>query len=360
MQSMPRPFSSLHCHDQHLANARSFSVDMHHSFANSSLGPPDVRLGNTVLYHPEYSNTAPSTVSYTPSTNSRYPRNNRKRIKTCCCIFGSHVATIIFTLFLVAVVLLVVQISTRQGLGLLPGEKSTKEMPRSDWDVKTVFKASEPRQWMGESSSASILPTTRIIKDQAYNDLHNESDLKNEVENAKTKRKVLDFEKTTRQSTNTIVTIPEEQLNDASLYLTRKTSPLLTTTTTTTTTTPSVKTVGVSRGNTDVTRNIMENDEQICCKKLNLTSTGETKELYPFVIGVYHLTNDSRAIYAKEGQRRFISRPPGLTRRGMNTFSWGINSNPDGKWGWIKAFSNADCPDMIDHWKAYDRIKKTW
>ena len=102
MQTMPRPFSSIHCHDQHSAHARSFSVDMHHSFANSSLGHPNVRLGNTVLYHPDYSTTAPSTVSLSPSTTSRYTRKERKKIKTCCCIFGSHVATIIFTLFLVA------------------------------------------------------------------------------------------------------------------------------------------------------------------------------------------------------------------------------------------------------------------
>ena len=97
-----------------------------------------------------------------------------------------------------------------------------------------------------------------------------------------------------------------------------------------------------------------------CCRKVNLTSTEETQKLYPFVIGIYELSDNDRIVYKKEGQARFISRPPGLTRKGLNTFSWGVNSNPDGKWGWIKAFSGGDCPHQIDHWKAYDRTRKIW
>ena len=256
----------------------------------------------------------------------------------------------------ISVVLLVVQISTRPGLVTV--EKITKELPRSNWDDNTSYQTSKPRQWLGESSTTRGLQTTRAKNKQVNDDVDDQSNLKEEEKKANTKREVREFEKTTKLSKVEIITTTRKQQNDISLYLTRQIIPLLSTTTTKTT---SMKTVSVNERNKDVTRNIMKNRKgQICCQKLSLTSTGETKELYPFVIGVYHLTNDSRIIYAKEGQKRFISRPPGLTRRGMNTFSWGLNSNPGGKWGWIKAFSNAECPDMIDHWKAYDKIRKTW
>ena len=291
--------------------------------------------------------------------------------------------------------MLVVQVSTRPTLTTV--EKITKELSRSDLDDNTSYKTSEARQWFGVSSSTRTLPTTRIKKEQVYNNVDNESNLKDKVQNTNIKREVLEF--SSKPPKDDMVTIPEEHQNKISLHLTKQSNPLLSTTIITTpsvnraavsgrskvvrTTEPSkgemitttteqqndislyltrettsIKTV--AKMTKDVTRKIMENNAQICCQKLSLTSTGETKELYPFVIGVYHLTNDSRVIYAKEGQKRFISRPPGLTRRGMNTFSWGLNNNPDGKWGWIKAFSNAECPDMIDHWKAYDKIRKTW
>ena len=264
---------------------------------------------------------------------------------------------LVFSLSLfISVVLLVVQISTRPGLVTV--EKITKELPRSNWDDNTSYQTSKPRQWLRESSTTRGLQTTRAKNKQVNDDVDDQSNLKEEEEKANTKREVREFEMTIKSSNVEIITTTKKQQNDISLYLTRQIIPLLSTTTTKTT---SMKTVSVNERTEDVTRNIIENRKgQICCQKLNLTSTGETKELYPFVIGVYHLTNNSRIIYAKEGQKRFISRPPGLTRRGMNTFSWGLNSNPAGKWGWIKAFSNAECPDMIDHWKAYDKIRKTW
>merc|ERR1711892_981522 len=92
-----------------------------------------------------------------------------------------------------------------------------------------------------------------------------------------------------------------------------------------------------------------------CCKNIKITSTGIVKEMYPFLLGAYenHEPNNSSPIYKMENQNRFLSRPFGFTKSGTHTYSWGVNSNPNGKWGWIKAFRSGPCPHMINQWKVF-------
>ena len=94
-----------------------------------------------------------------------------------------------------------------------------------------------------------------------------------------------------------------------------------------------------------------------CCKVLKMMSTNATSDLYPFLVGTYIVQSGKTAVYKMKDQKRFISRPPS---KGLTKFSWGVNSNPKAKWGWLKAFSDGDCPDDIVNWRAYDGQKKQW
>ena len=135
--------------------------------------------------------------------------------------------------------MLVVQVSTRPTLTTV--EKITKELSRSDLDDNTSYKTSEARQWFGVSSSTRTLPTTRIKKEQVYNNVDNESNLKDKVQNTNIKREVLEF--SSKPPKDDMVTIPEEHQNKISLHLTKQSNPLLSTTIITT---PSVNRAAVS------------------------------------------------------------------------------------------------------------------
>merc|ERR1719347_2411080 len=165
MSTMPRPFASVHCHDHHSAQ-RSFSVDMNHSY-----GKTGVR--KSVIYHPDYSCAAHSTVSYSPSTNTT--TNNKKRIRTCCCIVGSHLATVIFTLFIVAVSLLVIQLKTRPGVS---EEKSLDEMSSNNWIDSPASKSFKHMD--GGRVNKSLTNITRTKKENSLVYLQNRSHKNNE------------------------------------------------------------------------------------------------------------------------------------------------------------------------------------
>jgi len=337
MSTMPRPFASVHCHNHH-STQRSFSVDMNHSY-----GKTGVR--KSVIYHPDYSCSAHSAVSYSPSTPSTNNKK-KKRMRACCCIVGSHLATIIFTLLIVAVSLLVVQLKSRPGVS---EEKSLNEMSINNGSDSSASKIFEHQERENKSSSHKV----RIMKEesQVY---QNQSHQINEDTNID----VIRFETSTTMQKNEF---SGKNTLDARLVEQKNYNLITETKNKISETTASIITKkDITANHQDVTILMNENNTHSCCQMLNLSSTGETKRLYPYVIGLYRLVDTARNVYQKKGQKRFISRPQGLTRRGVNTFSWGINSNPDGKWGWIKAFKNADCPDLIDHWKAYDTTKKTW
>ena len=99
-----------------------------------------------------------------------------------------------------------------------------------------------------------------------------------------------------------------------------------------------------------------------CCKNIKITSTGIVSEMYPFLLGVYenHEPDNTSPVYKMENQNRFLSRPYGFTKSGTHTYSWGVNSNPTGKWGWIKAFRSGPCPHLISQWKVFHHKINKW
>lgn len=115
---------------------------------------------------------------------------------------------------------------------------------------------------------------------------------------------------------------------------------------------------GSSSGHKPKTRK----DKGKCCKNIKITSTGIVSEMYPYLLGVYENKEqpNTSPVYKMENENRFLSRPYGFTKSGTHTYSWGINSKPNGKWGWIKAFSEGPCPDIIRQWKVYNQKSNKW
>ena len=99
-----------------------------------------------------------------------------------------------------------------------------------------------------------------------------------------------------------------------------------------------------------------------CCKNIKITSSGVVLEMYPFLLGVYENKEPSNIspIYKMKNESRFLSRPYGFTKTGTHTYSWGVNSNPTSKWGWIKAFSEGHCPHNIKKWKVFHQKMNKW
>ena len=99
-----------------------------------------------------------------------------------------------------------------------------------------------------------------------------------------------------------------------------------------------------------------------CCKNLKISSSGIVSEMYPFLLGVYENqeASDSSPVYKMENQNRFLSRPYGFSKSGTHTYSWGVNSSPMGKWGWIKAFSSGACPHQVKKWRVFHPNIKKW
>ena len=40
-----------------------------------------------------------------------------------------------------------------------------------------------------------------------------------------------------------------------------------------------------------------------------------------------------------------------------SSYTWGINSNPDKTWGWVRAGAGdrRQCPDLVRSWMIYDK-----
>ena len=99
-----------------------------------------------------------------------------------------------------------------------------------------------------------------------------------------------------------------------------------------------------------------------CCQHVKVSSSGLVAKMYPFVMGEYenHESSEVSPIYKMKNEERFLFRPIGFTKSGINTYSWGINNSRNGKWGWIKAFQLGHCPHNIQRWKAFDEKSRRW
>ena len=42
------------------------------------------------------------------------------------------------------------------------------------------------------------------------------------------------------------------------------------------------------------------------------------------------------------------------------SYTWGVNSNPQQTWGWIRAMEAADCPHEVKHWRVWSKFNKKW
>ena len=244
--------------------------------------------------------------------------------------------------------LLVLRIATRNG----PDSNRSTKSSQDEWNDKPLYRTSVPTKSVENIDSQTSLQNESKLakKGKDAPDDNTKADLpQHKIDTKMAKNRNDARAVVTPQARFTAKETQKKNIFDRNNVMSRRTTPIA-----------PKKSTAISRISTEMPKRKIKNNEELCCKTLNLTSTGETLNLYSFVLGVYHLTEDDRTVYKKEGQNRFISRPPGLTRKGVNTFSWGLNSNPDGKWGWIKAFGDGKCPHLIGHWKAYDRKKKTW
>merc|ERR1711892_926054 len=173
MSTMPRPFASVHCHSPNSVR-RSFSVDMHHShsFANTNMGPPriiescrnSVRTPCSIRCNSVNQCGGPSYIMTNSigSSSIRSRRQKPKKIKRCCCMFGSHVATMIFTLFSVAVAFLVLQIIARYyHLGISNGGVNVKTMSSTRWEDKSLNPSPLPVQTL-VNNATTMMPSNTM------------------------------------------------------------------------------------------------------------------------------------------------------------------------------------------------------
>lgn len=88
-----------------------------------------------------------------------------------------------------------------------------------------------------------------------------------------------------------------------------------------------------------------------CCHKIIIASNNPI--LHSNVPGSYVLQSrdDDRIIYKRTDKDVFLSQPSVGSRK----FAWGVNSNPDKTWGWVRAGADGDCPDAVPVWMVFDK-----
>ena len=109
---------------------------------------------------------------------------------------------------------------------------------------------------------------------------------------------------------------------------------------------------------TTTIKGVEEKYHHVCCSTIELSSKEETTyKMHPNVLGTYHLSGDGDKIFYKKLDKNiFLSRP---STHGK-AYTWGVNSNPDKTWGWVRAVTNASCPTNIDKWVVFDKTKNRW
>jgi len=94
-----------------------------------------------------------------------------------------------------------------------------------------------------------------------------------------------------------------------------------------------------------------------CCRKVRVSSTGVAVQLYSFMFGLYkQLPSSKQKTYRKIGSQQFLTRP-GQNISSGQSYTWGVNSNPQQTWGWIRAMEAADCPHEVKHWRVWNGQK---
>ena len=128
-------------------------------------------------------------------------------------------------------------------------------------------------------------------------------------------------------------------------------------TTSSSTTTPATTSIP-NKIMTTTMKGVEEKYHHSCCSTIELSSKEETTyKMHPNVLGTYHLSSDGDKIfYKKLNKNIFLSRP---STHGK-AYTWGVNSNPDKTWGWVRAVTNASCPTNIDKWVVFDKTKNRW
>jgi hypothetical protein len=240
-----------------------------------------------------------------------------------------------------------------------PQLPSHNQETETEDQMQTVAQDGTNKQ--SNNQTRTSFPNKRYFHTNEDKNIHSQTKLNREVSNNHIHKEIMERDVTEEQVrlhkvTSPIMVTSKENPNKISInvfnqqnIISKRTTPK-----------DNNKVVPIKESNKDDVTKKLEMTQNKCCRKIQFTSTAETQKLYPFVLGIYELIDDVKTVYKKQGQVRFISRPQGVTSKGVNTFSWGVNSNPKGKWGWIKAFSAGDCPHLISKWRAYDKARKTW
>ena len=86
--------------------------------------------------------------------------------------------------------------------------------------------------------------------------------------------------------------------------------------------------------------------------------------MYPFLIGVYKKQEMelNHLVYKKIGGNNplFMFRPSGVTGSGSFGYSWGVNSNLGGNWGWLRSQVGVGCPHSQHRWFVYNMDERKW
>ena len=98
-----------------------------------------------------------------------------------------------------------------------------------------------------------------------------------------------------------------------------------------------------------------------CCLTLKISSEAETVQMYPRVLGTYKMDKNKRSHYKNNEKNVYLSKPMGRsgTMQGAS-FTWGVNSDPDKTWGWVRAVRDGECPERITQWAVYDQGTRGW
>ena len=101
--------------------------------------------------------------------------------------------------------------------------------------------------------------------------------------------------------------------------------------------------------------------ETTCCGQLIISSYGEVREMYPFILGIYKQreTQHPANLFLKTGTPAMFLIQPETTNLVWG-YTWGVSRSPEAKWGYIRSASNAVCPTMAGKWKVFDKNSQRW
>ena len=83
--------------------------------------------------------------------------------------------------------------------------------------------------------------------------------------------------------------------------------------------------------------------------------------MYPRVLGTYAMDKHKRSHYKHNDKDVYLSKPSGSAVSGQGvSYTWGVNSDPDKTWGWVRAIRDGQCPEDVTQWAVYDQGRRGW